>query len=139
MKDSPLNFSAYRTIPQPLSILLQSVSSDIHSLQRKGNCESVSLASLRSRTTMNINVVKLSLNEKSLSWLLTCVAYQLSRVSSSFGSRTSAFFSVFPLSLESRLRDTGYIFALRSWWTTVTCPSRHLLHASRAVRTCRST
>ena len=33
--------------------------------------------------------------------------------------------SVFPHSAESRQRDTGFVFVLRSLWTRVTCQSRH--------------
>ena len=46
-------------------------------------------ASLRSLATTN-NVVELSLNGKSLSWLATYVACHWSRVSCEFGSRTVA-------------------------------------------------
>ena len=41
--------------------------------------------------------------------------------------------------LGSRRQDTGFVFALRSGWTSVACPSWHLLSVSRAMRTCRST
>ena len=44
------------------------------------------------------------------------------------------FFSVFQHSPESRPRDTGFVFALRSWWITVTCPSRHPSSASKAMK-----
>ena len=49
------------------------------------------------------------------------------------------FFSVFQHSPEARRRDTGFIFARRSWWTTVTYPSRQPFSALKAMKTCRST
>ena len=66
MKDSPLNFSAYRTIPKILSVLLQRYEQGhFYSPERKETRESLSLwASLRSMATANINVYKLSLNWK---------------------------------------------------------------------------
>ena len=44
-------------------------------------------ASLRSRATMNISVVRLSPNGKRLSWLFICAVFHLSRFSGIFGSR----------------------------------------------------
>ena len=54
-------------------------------------------ASFRSLATMNINVVKLSLNGNRPPWVATCVAYQLSLVPCKLGSRAVSF--LFRLSL----------------------------------------
>ena len=101
------------TVTNTVLTVSKGVSSDIPSLERKGTCESLSLflwASLRSLTAMHSNVVKLPLNGKSLSWLLTCVAHQLSRVSCALGSRAVASL----LCLSTRQRDTGFVFVPRS-------------------------
>ena len=58
---------------------------------------------------MNINVVKLSLNGKSLSLLLTCVAFHLSRVACEIGSQK---FYISCLSISILLSHIGKILVL---------------------------
>ena len=57
---------------------------------------------------MNINVVKLSLNGKSLSWFLTCVAFHLSLVACPFGSKSSTLLE----SISALLSHVGKILVL---------------------------
>ena len=56
---------------------------------------------------MNINVVKLSLIGKSLSWLLTCVAFHLESLVSS-DPKVLHFLFVCQRSPEPRGQDTGF-------------------------------
>ena len=65
-----------------------SASRNINSEDRKLVSRSL-WASLRSLAPVNINVVTLSLNEHSLSWAATCVAYHSSLVSGSTRFRSS--------------------------------------------------
>ena len=80
---------------------------------------------------MKSSVVNLSLNGNSFSCLLTCMAYQWSRVSCAFGPREVAFLFVFLHSAESRQRSTGFVFAIAHG-------GRHLFSASREMKTCLS-
>ena len=72
-------------------------------------------ASLRSLATVYINVVRLSLNEKRLSWLLTLVQHSTSLgMLERSDPKPFHFLFVFQHSPEPRRQDTGLIFALRS-------------------------
>ena len=71
-------------------------------------------ASLRPLTTMNINVVKLSLNWKRFSWFRTCGRTNCLGSLVRSGPEHQYFFFVFLHSPESRHQDTGFVFALRS-------------------------
>ena len=82
---------------------------------RERELVSLSLSvSLRSLATTNINVVTLSLVGRSLSWLLTCVAFHLSRVACEFGSKSSALlvclstFSLTPQPAEAPRVSPGW-------------------------------
>ena len=88
------------------------VNSDIHSLERKGTRKSFSLwASLRSLATINIKVVKLSLNGNNASWAATCVplssCFQCFQIQK-FLTSTSSFFIFFGHISKIPIMSSGF-------------------------------
>ena len=133
LEDSPSNFSAYRTIPQTLCSMLQVLYAVTFIPWRERELVSLSLwASFRSFATKNINVAKLSLNGHSLWCVVTCVAFHLSLVSCSFGSRISAFL----LCLSSFSRATSARYWFRLWVSLMADIGNMSIQASRGRFRC---
>ena len=94
------------------SYSFKGVSGDFHPQKRKGTCESLSELRSDRLQQVNINVVRLSLNEKGLSWLLTCAAFHLSQDAGAFGSKAVSL--LVSLSAFSRATSARYWFVLCS-------------------------